>query len=162
MNNQLKPSLELNQKILAEIKSRLHPSFQRIILKLFVIHLIVGLVTLSICPQMGVSTFHTEINLMDYFMYFGTTVCSLLCGMFFLSCSMLLAYFILSTDEDRLIKSKKYATTSILILYSIGFLVIFSPNIFVEFSLIWLMGAFAGSVISIELGSILKNWLKLA
>ena len=158
----MKPSEKLNQKILADIKTKLHPSFQRIILKLFAIHLVVGLVTLSLCPQMGVSTFHTEINLMDYFMYFGTTVCSLLCGMFFLSCSMLLGYFILSTDEDRLIKSKKYATTSILILYSIGFLIIFSPNIFVEFSLIWLIGAFIGSLASIELGSILKNWLKLA
>lgn len=162
MNENLKPTEKINQKILAEIKGRLNPSFQQIILKLFAIHLIVGIVTLSICPQMGVSTFHTKINLMDYFMYFGPTVCSLLCGMFFLFSSMLLGYVILSADEDRLIKSKKFATTSILLLYSIGFLVIFSPNIFVEFSLIWLAGAFLGSILSIELGALIKNWLKLA
>jgi hypothetical protein len=162
MNKIFKPSEQINQKILADIKARLNPSFQQIILKLFAIHLVVGFVTLSICPQMGVSTFHTEINLMDYFMYFGPTVCSLLCGMFFLFCSMLLGTFILSIDEDRLIKSKKYATTSILLLYSIGFLVIFSPNIFVEFSLIWLIGAFLGSILSIEIGALFKNWLKLA
>lgn len=162
MDHNLKPSEKINHKILKEIKHRLNPSFQNILLKLFAIHLMVGFVTLSICPQMGVSTFHTDINLMDYFMYFGPTICSMLCGMFFLFSSMLLGYLILSRDEDRLIKSKKFATTSILILYSIGFLVIFSPNIFVEFSLIWLIGAFLGSIVSIELASFVKNWLKLA
>lgn len=150
-------SKKIQEKILNDIHSKLNPPFQKIILKMFAIHLSVALITMSLCPQLGLSTFKTNINLMNYFMYFGKTSCNILCGIFFLSTSMFVSFLVLSHDEDRIIRSKRWLSTLCLILFSIGFFIIFNPRLFIEFSFLWLLGAFIGALISIEIGSLAKK-----
>jgi hypothetical protein len=147
----------INQNILCTIKEGLNPSFYIILLKLFSTHLIVGAITLALCPQLGFQTFKTNINLMHYFMYWGKTSCDIFCGTFFMSTSMLIAYFVLSFDEKRVIRSKKLLSSLLLILFTIGFFIIFNPNLFVELSLLWIVGAFSGAFISLEIGQLFSK-----
>jgi hypothetical protein len=143
----------LNQKILSEIKSRLHPDLKRLLLKLFIIHLTTAVVTLSICPQLGFSLFKTGINLMDVFMKISPYFCDLACGAFFTSTSIMSALFILRRDELRLLRHKKFLTTSVMTLSSIGFLIMLGPQFFIQFSLLWLIGSFGGAMLSLDLGT---------
>lgn len=151
--NKIPENIDYN--ILSAIKAKINPPYHTILLKLFSIHLAVAAITLGLCPQLGISTFKSNINLMHYFMYWGKTSCDIFCGLFFTSTSMLVAYLILSYDEKKVIRSKKILSSLALILFSIGFLVIFNPGLFVELSVLWIGGAFLGSFLSIELGQVL-------
>jgi hypothetical protein len=163
MNNEEIIPSKLNQKILNEIKSRIYLDIKHILLKLFVIHLVVAVGTLSICPQMGVSTFKTNINLMYLFMNFGKLVCDLACGALFTGASVLMACIFLSHDELRILRSNKILAAASLALISIGGLLVLNPSFFLEFSVLWLIGMIFGSVISFEIGSFFKNlYVKLA
>jgi hypothetical protein len=144
----------ITNNILNSIKNKLNPPYHIILLKLFSIHLAVGALTMGLCPQMGISTFKTSINLMQYFMYWGKTSCDIFCGIFFTSTSMLVAYLILSFDEKRVIRSKKILSSMALVLFSIGLLIIFNPHLFVQLSLLWITGAFFGAFLSIEMGQL--------
>jgi hypothetical protein len=147
---------QISSNILNTIKENLNPPYHQILLKLFSIHLAVGAITLGFCPQMGISTFKTNINLMHYFMYWGTTYCDIFCGIFFTSTSMLTAYLALSFDEKRVVRSKKILSSLSLILSSLGLFIIYNPRLFIELSLLWVAGAFIGAILSIELGQFLS------
>lgn len=150
----------INQNILDSIHTKLNPPYAVILLKLFSVHLAVGAITMGLCPQMGLSTFKTNLNLMNYFMYFGSFYCDIFCGLFFTFTSMLSTFLILSHDEKRVIRSRRLISSLGLILFSIGFFIIFNPNLFVQLSFLWIIGAFLGAVLSIEIGQILVIGLK--
>ena len=76
---------QLNEKILTEVKFRLNPDLKILLLKLFSIHVITALLTLSICPQFGFAVFRSNFNLMDIFMKLGPHFCDIACGAFFTS-----------------------------------------------------------------------------
>jgi hypothetical protein len=145
----------LDHKVLDAIKIKLNPPYHVILLKLCSIHLVVGAVTMGLCPQLGITTYKSNINLMYYFMYWGKISCDIFCGLFFTSTSMLVTYILLSHDEKRVIRSRKSLSGLVLVLFSIGFLIIFNPALFVELTLLWTVGAFLGAFLSIKLGQIL-------
>ncbi|MBC7538580.1 MAG: hypothetical protein H7281_07155 [Bacteriovorax sp.] len=144
---------QLNNKILTEIKLRLNPDLKFLLLKLFSIHLITALVTLSICPQFGLSVFKSNFNLMDTFMKIGPHFCDFACGAFFTTTSMISALIVLSRDEARVLRHKKFLASFTVILASLGFLLMLNPQLFVEFSILWLLGSIGGVVLSLELGT---------
>lgn len=144
---------QLNQKILNEIKSRLNPDLKVLLLKLFVIHLTTAVLTLSICPQFGFAIFRTGINLMDVFMKISPQFCDFACGAFFTTASILSALLILSRDELRLLRSKQIYSTSMLVLSSVGFLIMLNPELFVQFTFLWLLGCIGGSWLSLDVGT---------
>lgn len=143
----------LNQKILNEIKSRLIPDLKILFLKLFIIHLSTAVITLSICPQFGFAIFRTNINLMDVFMKISPQFCDFACGAFFTMASIMSALVILSRDELRMLKSKQLYSVLTLVLSSVGFLIMLNPQLFVEFTFLWLLGAIGGSWLSLDLGT---------
>lgn len=144
---------QLNEKILTEVKIRLNPDIKILLLKLFSIHVVTALVTLSICPQFGFAVFKSSFNLMDTFMKLGPHFCDFLCGAFFTTTSMISALIVLSRDELRVLRHKKLLANLTLILSSIGFLIMFNPELFVEFSFLWLLGSVGGIVLSLEFGT---------
>lgn len=143
----------LNEKILKDVHEKLHPNLSYLIGKLFFVHLITAVATLSVCPQFGFKIFKLPINLMHTFMVFGMPVCNFLCGLFFTATSMLVASLLLKRDEVRALKYQKTLASSFLILSSIGFFGIMNPNLFIEFSLLWLLGAVVGVVLTLEVSS---------
>ncbi len=144
---------QTKEKILSDIKSRLNPDLKTLLLKLFAIHLGTAVVTLSICPQFGFSIFKSGFNLMDLFMKIGPHFCDFACGIFFTSTSIFSALLILSRDEVRVLRSKKLLASATIVLTSLGFLLMLNPELFVQFSLLWLIGSIGGVVISLEAGS---------
>lgn len=145
----------MNEKIIEDIKSRIMPDIKRIFLKIFLVHLATALVTLSICPQLGVTSFNTGINISHLFMTFGKIGCDLFCGFFFTSASISISLFFLSRDEIRFIKHRKSYLASVFVLFSIGLLLMFNSKLFVELSIIWLIGTLFGVVSTIEIGAYL-------
>lgn len=143
----------LNEKILSEVHQRLHPSMIHVIGKVFLVHIITAVVTLSVCPQFGFKLFKLPINLMHSFMIFGLPICNFLCGLFFTATSVIVAMFVLKRDEVRALKYQKTMATAALILSSIGFFSIMNPNLFLEFSVLWLIGAITGVFLILELSS---------
>lgn len=148
-----KISNQINEKILNDIKSRLNPDLKTLLLKVFTIHLATAILTLSICPQFGFSIFKSGFNLMDLFMKIGPHFCDFACGVFFTSTSILSAIVILSRDELRVLRSRKLLVSSTIVLSSLGFLLMLNPELFVQFSILWLIGSIGGVIISLEAGS---------
>lgn len=144
---------QLNQKILSEIKSRLNPDLKILFLKLFAIHVTTAVATLSVCPQFGVAIFRTNLNLMDVFMKISPQFCDLACGAFFTMVSILSALLILSRDELRALRHQQILTALTLTLSSIGFLIMLNPQMFVQFTFLWVVGCLAGSFLSLGIGT---------
>jgi hypothetical protein len=150
--NQQVPS-QLSTKILDDIKGRLNPDLKIILLKVFFIHLITAVFTLSICPQFGFAVFKTDLNLMTYFMHFGVRYCEFSCGIFFTGTSMIAIKIFLSRDEWHVLRFKKTITCLFILLESIGLLVMANPPLFYEFSFLWIIGTIAATFLSLELQS---------
>ena len=143
----------VNEKILSEIKARLQPKLSHLIGKVFLVHILTAVITLSVCPQFGFKLFKLPINLMNSFMAFGMPFCNFMCGLFFTATSMLMVSLVLSRDDLRALKSHKTLAASALILSSIGLFGIMNPNLFLEFSILWLVGAILGAVLTLEVSS---------
>lgn len=141
---------QINEKILSNIHGRLHPKLSHLILKLLGIHLTTALITLSVCPQFGFKIFKLPVNLMNSFMVFGMPACYFLCGLFFTATSTAMAAIVLQRDEMRALKFHKTLAAAALILSSIGFFGIMNPNLFLEFTMLWLIGAITGVVMTLE------------
>lgn len=151
MNDRIPASL--NEKILNDIKTRLNPDLKIIFLKLFIVHLITAIITLTICPQFGFQLFRSQINLMNVFMKLGNHFCDFACGTFFTATSIFVATFIISRDEIRVLKFHRIMTVLSIVLTSIGFFVIMNPQLFFELSILWILGAMSGAFVTLEIGA---------
>jgi hypothetical protein len=140
----------LSDKILNDIHEKLHPKISHLIAKVFVIHFMTAAITLSVCPQFGFKLFKLPVNLMNTFMVFGMPVCNFLCGLFFTATSIGVASLVLKRDEVRSLKFQKTLLSLALILSSIGFFWIMNPQMFLEFSVLWLIGALVGVMGTLE------------
>ncbi len=159
MNNNLKIPTSLSDKIKQEISGKIRPDIKTIFLKLFIVHLGVAIVTLSFCPQLGVSTFNTGLDLAHKFMALGKYSCELFCGFLFTSSSVAVSFLFLSRDEIRFLRFNKTFLASLLVLVSIGGLLMFNQKLFVELSLLWLIGTMFGVVGTLEIGAfVLKRF----
>lgn len=147
---------QLSDKILTNVHEKLNPNLSGLIAKVFCIHLITAVVTLSVCPQFGFKLFKLPVNLMHSFMAFGLPICNFLCGVFFTATSILVASMILNRDELRVIKFQKTLLSATLLLSSIGFFSIMNPNLFLEFSFLWLFGAILGIILTLKLSFALR------
>jgi len=145
-------SNETRNKILSTVKAQLMPDIKKIVAKVFAIHIFSALLTLTVCPQMGFSLIKSKINLMDVFMKLGPHFCDFACGTFFTSVSVGFIYLVLSSDEFRFLRFHPVLMSSTMILTSLGFLLMLSPDIFIQFTFLWLIGAIAGVLGTMEIG----------
>lgn len=150
---------QVSAKIIESVKNKIKPDIKSIFLKLFVVHLAVALVTLSVCPQLGVSSFKTNIDFSHMFLMFGDKGCELICGFFFTSASIAVSFLFLTRDEVRFLSFNKTYLASVFILISIGLLLMFNSQLFVELSILWLIGTFIGVVGTLELGAFILRYV---
>ncbi len=150
---------QLSYKIIQKIKSKIKPDIKSIFLKLFLVHLSVALFTLSVCPQLGVSSFKTNLNFSHVFLAFGDKGCELFCGFFFTSASIAVSFIFLTRDEVRFLRFNKTYLASVFILSSIGFLLMFNSQLFVELSILWLLGTFIGVIGTLEVGAYILRYV---
>ncbi len=144
---------KLNSQILSMVHGKLKPRLSSLLSKVFLIHSLTAVITLSLCPQFGFKLFRFDINLMHSFMGFGIPICNLLCGLFFTTTSAVVSVLVLNRDEIRAIRYQNLLFTSFILLSSIGFFAIMNPNLFLEFSFMWLLGALVGLFSTFEISS---------
>lgn len=142
---------ELSHRVLKLIKKRMQPSVTQIFVKLLILHVPIGILSLYVCDQFGMSPFETNFSLARYFMYFGHSFCMFLCGSFFIGGSILISGFILKPQEVRILRKKSYIQSFFLAGVSYGSFLMFGAEITLGVALVWLLGAILGGIISSEI-----------
>ena len=144
------PSRSSRETLFATITQDLNPSPYYVFSKLLVIHSFVAVVTLSICPQFGFRVWGDGMGLMRVFMNLGTYGCLIACGAFFTSMSLVAASFILKGEDLRTIRNNRWLTLGSMVSMSLGFFVMLDAEILFGLTTAWLVGAFAGSLLTLE------------
>jgi hypothetical protein len=134
------------------IDRQLNPSIWSVLTKLVAVHLFASLATLSVCPQFGFRIFGEGMGLMNVFMLLGDYGCLVACGTFFMGSSLLLAALWLKIDEVRAIYSNRWLGIAALTLLSLGFFFMMDAQFVFGITMAWLIGAFLGGVLSLEIG----------
>lgn len=146
----INPPDALSSKILDQVKRDLHPSAFKVFSKLSIIHFLVGVATLAICPQFGLKLFGDDLGLMSVFMHFGHYGCMMACGFFFLGSSVCVASLILKPEELRVIRANRLAQFLSLALLSLGFFIMVDTEILALYAFLWLIGSLCGALTMTE------------
>lgn len=146
------PPPQLSEKILARVKRDLNPPRSQVFLKVFGIHSVVSLFSLSICAQFGIQSFALY-DAMNVFMRFmGHAYCMALCGFLYLALSALALSFFLTPEEIRSIRKDFYVQLLVLAGVSLGVFVCLGAEILVVPMLLWIAGSLVGGFGALELG----------
>ena len=142
-NERENPPQYLTEQTLKRVESDFSPAFSMTLIKLAGVHGLGAIVTLSVCPQFGFRFFPSGPNLFDVFMYFGHTICTVLCGAFFIGISLGLAKILLSLAEWHQLKKHGIPVFTFLIglsllgLYGLGAQI----NLLHFHTWLWVLGA---------------------
>ncbi len=149
------PPETLRKMVHEKISSILNPSSFIIFLKLVGIQIVVGTISLFVCPQFGFS-FSSYPGIFHELHHISPEACMLACGMFFVGLGVLLSVFIFSTDEIRIFR--KYKFIKFLLLGSL-FLLLFhfvTREVLINLAVFWLIGGVLGGTIILEVGKKIK------
>ena len=155
---QAPPPHSLTQAIFNQIRSELNPSPWLVFAKLAFIQIAVGLVTLLYCPQFGLSPLGHE-GLVPELMHWGEHTCMFFCGAIFLGTSALVASFVLSRDEVRVLRKKEVLQILAVSLMSVAVFLCAGAEVAMDIALFWLLGAIIGGLGLLELGLVIRSGL---
>lgn len=150
------PPQELQDQIFAFVYRDLNPSPWAIFSKLSLNHLVVGIVTLSLCPQFGVRLIGEGMGIMRFFLPFGSYGCTALCGAFFVGASLFASGIILRPEEIRVLRCHRFLQISALTLLSLGGLIMLEAEILFAFALAWMVGSILGGLTMLEVGRFVR------
>jgi hypothetical protein len=156
LNKQEPPPNKVSEQLFAHIHQELHPSVWKTFSKLSLIHFVVALITLSICPQFGIRLLGDGMGLMSAFMKLGDLGCPLACGFFFTGTTLLAASLVLRPEEIRALRRNRFTELVALTLLSLGFFVMIRAEIALGFALLWIIGSIVGSLLALEVGWITR------
>lgn len=146
------PPRELKENIFSLVHRDLNPNPWFIFSKLSLIHLTVGLLTLSLCPQFGIRFFGEGLGVMRFFLHFGAYGCIALCGAFFVGTSLFVSGLVLRIEELRVLRGHRWLQISGLTFLSLGALIMLDAEILFAFGLTWIVGSIFGGIALLELG----------
>jgi hypothetical protein len=133
------------------LKKRLFPNPWIVFGKVAGLHVVVGFFSLAICNQFGLNPFETSQSLTNWFMKIaGHNLCMLLCGVFFMATTYLLANVFLNLEELESIRRYEWLQTGIMGLISLAAFYFFGAELVGTFALLWIVGALIGGLLSIE------------
>ncbi|MBC7690869.1 MAG: hypothetical protein H7222_03815 [Methylotenera sp.] len=142
----------LSESIFFRIEKNLNPNPWLIFSKLAGIHLGVGALTLSICPQFGVRFFGSGLGVVKLFFHLGTYGCMMACGAFFVGASVLVAASLLSRDELRKLRAHPWLQLSSVVLLSLGGFIMADAEILIGFAFAWALGSLLGGFTALQVG----------
>jgi hypothetical protein len=151
------PPRELSERILERVRADLNPNSWSVFGKLSLIHLIVGGLTLALCPQFGVRSWGEGMGLMHVFNALGTYGCMAACGAFFTGTSVFFAVLLLRPEEIRVLRRAKILQIGALTLLSLGAFVMADAEILLAFAAVWILGSLIGGASLLELGWVLRK-----
>lgn len=138
------PSLQLDQQILASQKRLGRRNKLTLFFKVTLLHLIAGIITLSICPQFGWNPFNIGHDLSQFFMQYGMWACGLFCGSIFIGTGSILKYAFLDLKKLAPHQHQLLRNTSIISFIYLCLLMVIGKDahfISIEFALSWFIGA---------------------
>ena len=144
------PPVRLQQELFQRVNKDLNPSISRVFSKLSLIHLGTSLVTLSVCPQFGLSTFKTGLGLNHLFMQLGELGCEVACGSFFLGTTAVAATLLMRPEEIRTLRKHKYFELAALTLMSLGAFMMLNASLVLNLALAWSAGSILGGAFFFE------------
>ena len=148
-----------DRNILSYVRAELDPPQTLIFLKLFIVHAIVGFITLLFCPQFELSLTNYY-GLFHFFHYnFGEKICMTICGLIFIGSGSFFSAYALKPVEI-----KKIRTTSILfyLVFSTASLFTFAfwgSHVFFDVALNWFYGACLGGFTIFQLNVVFRKLL---
>ncbi len=141
----------VKEDVYTHIHSLLQPKAFDVFLKILVIHLTVGFLSLSVCHQFDINPFNTQRSLADIMMSLGGhNFCMLGCGVLFVSLSVLAAGLFLTIEEVSALKRTEILQTLSLALFSLGLFAAIGAELTVGVAGLWLIGGFIGGFASAE------------
>lgn len=155
-SDEVQPPREVSSNILSRVHADLNPTTWSVLSKLAFIHVLVGAITLLVCPQFGIGAFG-GMGLMHLFMRFGETICTLACGAFFLGSSTLVGSLIMRPEQVKVARKNKLIGVLFLSSISIGVFICTRADIVANLGLIWAMGSIVGGIATLELGWLVRS-----
>jgi hypothetical protein len=146
----VRPPTQVSEKIFSQVFQELNPSPWKIFSKVSLIHFIVGVLTLAVCPQFEIQILDHSGGLMHLFMKFGPYGCMMACGGFFLGTSMIATATLLRPEELRQLKKNSFLQISSLILLSLGFFIMSRTEILFGYAIAWVFGSLMTSLTLLE------------
>ncbi|OGQ22977.1 MAG: hypothetical protein A3I05_06050 [Deltaproteobacteria bacterium RIFCSPLOWO2_02_FULL_44_10] len=141
-----------------KLERRLFPHPWMVFSKVAFVHVIFGLLSLSVCNQFGLNPFDTNFSLSDWFMKIGGHgLCMSLCGILFMASTYLFSNLFLTLEELESIQRHKWLQTGVFGLVSLAAFYFFGAQLVGAFTLLWLLGALIGGVLSLELSYRLRQ-----
>lgn len=135
------PHLNIHQNIL----EKMSPSQGVLLLKMAFIHLLMGIITLTFCPQFSLSLTGSYHFFHMIHSIFGHGICLAICGAVFMTPGILAARFIFSLDEWNAIRRSHYLHLMILTAFFLILFLMIGGIIYLEAALLWIIGAILGS-----------------
>lgn len=136
----------VTKAIFAKVQRDLNPSAWLVFAKLLGIHSVVGTLSLAVCNQFGISPFHTDFSLSEYFMKFGHSTCMFLCGVLFLSLSVLLWRLVGRPEELRVLRKNAWLQVFALSMISLGIFAALGAEFTLAIGFLWFVGAMLAGV----------------
>ena len=133
------------------IQKLMNPHALMVFMKIFVIHLAVGFLSLAVCHQFGINPFNTEKSLAEVMMSFGGhNFCMVGCGLLFVSLSVLAAGLFLNVEEINALKRTEFLQTLSLGVISLGLFAAFGTDLALGVAALWLLGSLIGGFAATE------------
>ena len=145
----LEPPRAVSVQIVGELRRALNPPPAAIFMKLSIIHLLVGTITLLFCPQFGVGIFHNH-GLVALFERFGHLGCMILCGALFLGSSMVVAAAVLRPEEIKILRRGTIFHLMLLSTLSIALFSCVNAEITLSRGMVWFLGSVLGGITALE------------
>lgn len=154
---------ELSANVLGQILRELNPSARKVFAKVTLIHFLVGTLSLTFCPQFGVSL-TSSMGLMPYLMRFGEAACMIGCGAMFTGVSLLVASFALRLEELRVLRRHSILQIGSLATLSLGAFLCLGAEVIAGLGVVWIAAALVGGVVSLQAGwhikrLVLRSWV---
>jgi hypothetical protein len=151
------PPAYLDDKVIKFVRSELNPSSWLVFSKLSLLHFLGGLITLSFCPQFGVSLLGNDYGLTKYLFKLGPYGCTVACGALFIGITIILASLFLNEEEIKTIKKFWPLQLVAICLLSLGSFLMLDAEIILSFGIAWIAGGLLGGLTMLETGLFMKK-----
>jgi hypothetical protein len=157
MDSSMNPPDELSNNVKSYISTQLNPNPWMVFSKLSFLHLIGGMITLSFCPQFGVSIFGNDYGLTKYLFKLGPYGCTFACGAIFIGITMALASTFMTKEEIKKIKQHFSLQLLSIALLSLGSFLMLNAEILLSFGIAWIFGGLIGGMAILETGVFMRR-----
>ena len=142
----------LSRKIVEEIHHKLNPPLGQVFFRLAIVHGLISIFILSLCPQFGIQIIPGIHGLTAVFMQAGMSFCMLACGLIFMGAGIGAVIFLFPPEYVLALKRHRLFHLVILTFLSCGALVALGEVSALSWIMFWLLGGIAGSFFSFEVG----------